>query len=955
MKALKILGWVFVGLVVLILAAVIILPLIFDPNDYKDEIAELVHEQTGRDLLIEDDLELSVFPWLGLETGAVTLSNAEGFGEQPFAVLEHLEIRVRLWPLLSRQIEMGRVKLGGLRLNPAHDAEGRNNWDDLFQPREGAPPTSAAEPNESAFAMDALTVEGLELEDASVFWHENVDEVKYIVRNLTVRTGALDMEQPLDVSLGFRLVSTEPQLSADFDLSGRAKIDLDSQQHRIDGLQLSFDVQDGSGESRASGGLDAAVSADLSRRIVSLLDARLDAELSRAPLIGSGQLEVAWAGAVADLERQTFELTDAQATALGATGTMKMRGTKIFDAPELMGSLTVSDAPLKDVIEQLDPTLLEDMEASALGTLDLSTDFSLDVDAGTAEVKNARAGAFGLELQADMALADSGRAGGRIRVPPGDPIQLRRALGTLLPDTVDADTLGKLGFESAVELDLEADTLALDDMKATAFGATADGNVQISKLGEEPRLEGALSIPSFPADRMVDFIGDLLPEGVGARELGKLSLQTEFAYAPENDRVVLSNVRATALGLEFGGNVEATQLSASPLATGTVRFEKFVPRSLLNRLGNRNPDTAGKNALTSATVKTDFALSDSAARFDDIAVKLDKSNVTGSFALENFDTPSYQFDIDVDTFNADHYLPRDEEAAAAAEEVEPTGDVTIPADAFRDLRIDGSIAFGTLTVGGIVSTKVRIRALAKDGLVQLNPAKATLYGGAFEGSVSADARQNVPGVSFAGNLTQLDLRGITQALSESGQAMLRGKGNFNVALEGRGQTVEQTMQSLAGNIGFDIRNGAVLGFNLAHTICSAYNAATRRPRPSREGVVNESEFDLLRGTAVVAGGIGTTDDLTLSSSYMKVTGQGNVDLPEQRVNYDVNATLVDKIEIEGCEALDKHVGKSIPVEIKGPIAEPKIRPDIEELARQQVRDAIEDKVQDKLRDLLNRD
>ena len=132
MKALKILGWIIGGLLVVILAAVVILSLMFDPNDYKDTVAELVREQTGRELVIEDDLELSVFPWLGVETGAVSLSNAEGFGDQLFARLERMQVRVRLWPLLSRQVEMGEIILSGLRLNLARDSEGRTNWDDLL-------------------------------------------------------------------------------------------------------------------------------------------------------------------------------------------------------------------------------------------------------------------------------------------------------------------------------------------------------------------------------------------------------------------------------------------------------------------------------------------------------------------------------------------------------------------------------------------------------------------------------------------------------------------------------------------------------------------------------------------------------------------------------------------------------------------------------------------------------
>ena len=498
-----------------------------------------------------------------------------------------------------------------------------------------------------------------------MFWHENVDEVSFIVRNVNLQTGTLTMEEPLEVSLGFRLVSTDPQLSADFELEGTADIGLESQQYGVPDLHLRFDIQDGGGESWASGTLTSGLSADLSKSAFRLDEARLTAELADAPMVGATNVQASWTGAVADLQSQTLELTAAQIVALGVTSNMELRGTRILDAPRLAGSVNVANAPLQKLIEQIDPALLDEMDPSALGTLDLTTEFSLDVVSGAVEVKGMRASALGLELEAGLGVADSTRASGQIRIPPSKPDRLRKALGSLLPDSLDAGTLGTLAFQSAVELDLKADTLALSSITAEVMGATASGNVQVAKLTDKPRLEGTLSIPKIPGDRIVSLIGDSLPDGVGPKELGKISLQTEFLYTPDRDRAILKNVQAEALGLKFAGRMEATQLSSAPQVTGKVKFHKFSPRALLKRLGNRNPNTTDKKVLTSATVQTGFALSSSAARFDEIAVTLDRSRVTGSFALEDFDAPSYKFDLDVDKFNADRYLPRDDEAPAA--------------------------------------------------------------------------------------------------------------------------------------------------------------------------------------------------------------------------------------------------------------------------------------------------
>ena len=64
-KAIKIvamlLGIVILGVVLLAIAV----PLLIDPNDYKDELVQAVKEHTGRELKVEGDISLSVFPWLG--------------------------------------------------------------------------------------------------------------------------------------------------------------------------------------------------------------------------------------------------------------------------------------------------------------------------------------------------------------------------------------------------------------------------------------------------------------------------------------------------------------------------------------------------------------------------------------------------------------------------------------------------------------------------------------------------------------------------------------------------------------------------------------------------------------------------------------------------------------------------------------------------------------------------
>ena len=83
-------------------------------------------------MTIEGDLALSVFPWLGLDIGPTQLSNADGFDAPYMARMEAVEVRVKLLPLLRKQLEVNTVRLDGLRLNLGKNRQGETNWADIL-------------------------------------------------------------------------------------------------------------------------------------------------------------------------------------------------------------------------------------------------------------------------------------------------------------------------------------------------------------------------------------------------------------------------------------------------------------------------------------------------------------------------------------------------------------------------------------------------------------------------------------------------------------------------------------------------------------------------------------------------------------------------------------------------------------------------------------------------------
>ncbi len=130
------------GLVALIACLLLGVKLFVNPNDYKARITQAVKHSTGRELTLAGDIKLAVFPWVALDLGAASLGNPPGFGQVPFATVKHVAVRVKLLPLLRKQLQIGRVEIDGLDLRLVKNAAGHGNWED-FGGKETAAPSSA--------------------------------------------------------------------------------------------------------------------------------------------------------------------------------------------------------------------------------------------------------------------------------------------------------------------------------------------------------------------------------------------------------------------------------------------------------------------------------------------------------------------------------------------------------------------------------------------------------------------------------------------------------------------------------------------------------------------------------------------------------------------------------------------------------------------------------------------
>ena len=105
----KVLKWVLLiiaGLSVLVVAALLIIPRFVDLQKYKPHIEQKVSEATGLSCNLGGDLGLSLFPWAGLWFSDFHLENPTGFQERDLLAVKSFQVRVKLLPLLSQEIQV---------------------------------------------------------------------------------------------------------------------------------------------------------------------------------------------------------------------------------------------------------------------------------------------------------------------------------------------------------------------------------------------------------------------------------------------------------------------------------------------------------------------------------------------------------------------------------------------------------------------------------------------------------------------------------------------------------------------------------------------------------------------------------------------------------------------------------------------------------------------------------
>ncbi len=335
-KLVKRLLLAFFAIIALIVVTLVTAYFLIDANSFKQKIITEVHDATGRELTIDGELDISLFPWLGLRANNISLSNAAGFSDQPFASIERVEFGIKLAPVFRKEIEADTITLHGLKLYLGINEQGISNWADLLgeQTKKETPQSS----NSAALTgLAAFSIGGIDVRDADIVWHDQQASQQWFIRNFNFNSGAILPGKPISLKMAFDIDSQPTLINGHIKLSGIASIDLTNQLLAIGNLKL-----------------------------ISLLDGpALPTQTMEAKL--SSDLSL-------DMANDSLSMQNLAFNVLGLSASGQLNAHQLSNKPSFRGQLDVSEFSLRDLLAKLGMAV-DTVDPTALTKTSLNIDF----------------------------------------------------------------------------------------------------------------------------------------------------------------------------------------------------------------------------------------------------------------------------------------------------------------------------------------------------------------------------------------------------------------------------------------------------------------------------------------------------------------------------------------------------------------------------------------------------
>ena len=405
------------------------------------------------------------------------------------------------------------------------------------------------------------------------------------------------------------------------------------------------------------------------------------------------------------------------------------------------------------------------------------------------------------------------------------------------------------------------------------------------------------------------------------------------------ERVTMGEMELSLFGLDMSADVEPYS-SANPQPKMTIAVQPFSLKALMQTLGVDTPATADPDALGRVSFSAKAEVGETALTLTAMTLELDDTKLTGQLSLPLTEGGAYQFDFAADSINLDRYMAQAEatgrDASAAAGD-----DIEIPVDLIRSLKAHGSLKIDRAYLSGMTFENVVVGIDSANSQLRMHPISAELFGGTYNGDVRINVASDTPSISVNERISGVQLAPLALSMFEQDNITGTIEGNFK--LSGSGRNLAAIRRDLRGKMAFSLADGTWEGTDVWYQLRSA-RALFKQETPPEPRLPARTEFTAVRATGIVTKGVFSNDDLLAELPFLRLTGNGTVDLAEGQVDYSMQARVMEQpefIDAANEAELADFSEAVIPLRITGPLASPTIRPDIEAMLRAEVKRAVE--------------
>ena len=572
---------------------------------------------------------------------------------------------------------------------------------------------------------------------------------------------------------------------------------------------------------------------------------------------------------------------------------------------------------------------------------------------------------------------------------------------------------GQLKGKTALSFDLKARSVALREM-ALAWAGDAVG---VRAL--DMRLNGALAYDGAAGTVAADDLDLRFGATLGELKLADSQLEIDrFAYDPAKRLVALDELELKLAGTNAGQalslsldwpqlSVSGETLTGGPLSGAAslkgdtafeASFKSAAPRGTFERIELPGLETTLKGGSgprkVSGTLRADLVVdaAKKAGALEALAAQLRLEEpslqplaldftgrasasadaaqwaLKGSVNANPFETDG-RVRLDAkpihitaaarfDALDLNRLLPPEKAGAPASGASAPGAggagdDAPLDLSALRALQGRFDLRAGSLAYRQYRATNLEATARIDNGVLNLSPFQAGIWGGRLDMSATADAGANRVGARGAAQ--GIDIAALLKDVAS--KDLLEGRGRLSFDLRGQGKTTGALKRSLDGSAGLQLRDGAIKGINLASKLRQVRAAIASPLDASARAVTTEkTDFSELSASFAVADGVARSNDLAMKSPFLRLGGEGAVDIGQGRIDYTVRATVAETSKGQGGAELAELRGVTVPVRLTGPLdaIDWQIRWSAvaADLVKSKVGQQVEDKLRDKLGDKL---